>query len=86
MTASGSLVIDSHAFIWYAQASPRLSHNARQVMDNATSADVPLTISATTLVELIHLMEKGTCTKADVEAFHEILDAPDSGFEVASTV
>lgn len=52
-------------------------------MDEATSADVPLMISAVTLVELIYLVEKGTFSEADVEAFHEILDAADSGFEVA---
>lgn len=83
MTASGSLVVDSYAFIWYVQASPRLSGKARQAMDEATSADVPLMISAVTLVELIYLVEKGTFSEADVEAFHEILDAADSGFEVA---
>ncbi|MGH3772196.1 MAG: type II toxin-antitoxin system VapC family toxin [Pseudonocardiaceae bacterium] len=67
----------------YVQASPRLSDKARQAMDEATSADVPLVISAATLVELIYLMEKGTFSWAEVEAFHKILDAPDSGFEVA---
>ncbi|MGH3901015.1 MAG: type II toxin-antitoxin system VapC family toxin [Pseudonocardiaceae bacterium] len=69
--------------MWYVQASPRLSGKARQAMDEATSADVPLMISAVTLVELIYLVEKGTFSEADVEAFHEILDAADSGFEVA---
>lgn len=83
MTAGGSLVVDSHAFIWYAQASLRLSDKARQAMDDATSADIPLMISAATLVELIYLMEKGTFSEADVKAFHEILDVADSGFEVA---
>jgi PIN domain nuclease of toxin-antitoxin system len=39
VTAGASLVIDSHAFIWYVQASPRLSDKARQAMDNATAAD-----------------------------------------------
>lgn len=83
MTSGCSLVVDSHAFIWYVQASPRLSDKARQAMDDATSADVALLISAATLVELVYLVEKGTFSEADVEAFHEILDAADSGFEVA---
>lgn len=81
MTADGSLVIDSHAFIWYVQASPRLSDKARQAMDDATSADIPLMISAATLVELVYLVEKGTFSEANVEAFHEILEAADSGVE-----
>jgi hypothetical protein len=46
VTADGSLVVDSHAFIWYVQASPHLSDKARQVMDEATAADLPLMISA----------------------------------------
>jgi PIN domain nuclease of toxin-antitoxin system len=82
VTAGASLVIDSHAFIWYVQASPRLSDKARQAMDDATAADAPLMISAVTVVELVYLVEKGTFSQANVEAFYEILDAADSGFEV----
>lgn len=82
MTAGASLVVDSHAFIWYVQASPRLSDKARQAMDDATATDVPLMISAVTVVELVYLVEKGTFSQSNVEAFYEILDAADSGFEV----
>lgn len=39
-------------------------------------------ISAVTVVELIYLVEKGAFSQANVEAFNEILDAADSGFEV----
>jgi predicted nucleic-acid-binding protein len=53
-------------------------------MDNATAADGPLMISAVTVVELVYLVEKGTFSPADLEAFYEILDATDSGFEVVS--
>ncbi|MGH3481533.1 MAG: type II toxin-antitoxin system VapC family toxin [Pseudonocardiaceae bacterium] len=82
MTAGTSLVVDSHAFIWYVLASPRLSDKARQVMDDATDSDIPLAISAATLIELVYLVEKGTFTQTHLEAFHEIIDAADSGFEV----
>jgi PIN domain nuclease of toxin-antitoxin system len=82
VTAGASLVVDSHAFIWYVQASPRLSEKARQAMDDATAADAPLMISAVTIVELVYLVEKGTFTQANVDAFYEILEAADSGFEV----
>lgn len=68
MTAGVSLVLDSHAFIRYVQASPRLSDKARQTMDDATTADVPLMISAVTVVELTYLVEKGTFSQANVEA------------------
>jgi PIN domain nuclease of toxin-antitoxin system len=82
VTAGASLVVDSHAFIWYVLASPRLSDKARQVMDDATGADIPLAISAATLVELVYPVEKGTFTQTHLDAFHEIIDASDSGFEV----
>lgn len=83
MTSGDSLVVDSHAFIWYVQASRRLSDAARNAMDDVTAAEAPLLISAVTLVELVYLMEKGRFTEADVEALLAILDATDSGFEVA---
>jgi hypothetical protein len=38
-------------------------------------------ISAVTVVELIYLVATGTFSLANVEAFYEILDATDSGFE-----
>jgi PIN domain nuclease of toxin-antitoxin system len=55
VTAGTSLVVDSHAFIWYVLASPCLSGKARQVMDDATDSDIPLAILAATLVELVYL-------------------------------
>lgn len=83
VTAATSLVLDSHVFIWYVLASPRLSDTARQIMDDATHSDIPLVISAATLVELVYLVKKGTFMQTHLEAFHEIIDATGSGFEVA---
>lgn len=51
-------------------------------MDDATDSDIPLAISAATLVELVYLVEKGTFMQTHLEAFHEVIDAADSGFEV----
>jgi PIN domain nuclease of toxin-antitoxin system len=84
VTAGTSLILDSHAFIWYVLASPRLSDKARQIMDDATRSDIPLVISAATLVELVYLVEKGTFMRTHLEAFHEVVDATGSGFEVAA--
>jgi PIN domain nuclease of toxin-antitoxin system len=47
-------------FIWYVNASPRLSDKVRRAMDDATAVDAPLMISAVTLVKLVYRMEKGT--------------------------
>lgn len=83
MSAGTALVVDSHAFIWDVQASRRLSHKARQAMDDATAANLPLLVSAVTLVELVYLMEKGRFTAADIDALFKVLTAADSGFEVS---
>jgi PIN domain nuclease of toxin-antitoxin system len=52
-------------------------------MDDATHSDIALVISAATLVELVYLVEKGTFMQTHLDAFHEIIDATGSGFEVA---
>jgi hypothetical protein len=49
-------------------------------MDDATRSDIPLVISAATLVELVYLVEKGTFMRTHLEAFHEVVDATGSGF------
>ncbi len=66
----------------YVLASPRLSDKARQMMDDATDSDVPLAISAATLVELVYLVKKDTFMQTHLAAFHDIIDAADSGFKV----
>lgn len=83
MNPSGPLVIDTHAFIWYLQASPQLSGSAREAMDEVTAAGLPLLISAVTIVEIVYLTEKGTLTSADLHALLGILDDPESSFEIA---
>jgi PIN domain nuclease of toxin-antitoxin system len=41
-----------------------------------------VTTGVSLVVELVYLVEKGTFSQANVEAFYEILDAADSGFEI----
>lgn len=82
MTGAAEVVADTHVFIWYVQGSPRLPETTRAVLDVATAADLPILISAVTLVELRYLVEKGTFSETEFAGFIEVLDAEDSSFEV----
>jgi PIN domain nuclease of toxin-antitoxin system len=41
-----------------------------------------VTTGVSLVVDLVYLVEKGTFSQANIEAFYEIFDAADSGFEV----
>lgn len=82
MTDTDGVVADTHIFIWYVQGSSRLSESTRAILDAVTSADLPILISAVTLVELRYLVEKGKFSEAELAAFIEVVDAEDSSFEV----
>lgn len=45
--------------------------------------DAPILVSAVTVVELRYLVEKGTLSEDEFEAFISVLHDPDSPFEVA---
>lgn len=76
------VLVDTHTFIWYLKASPRLSVAARAAIDAATTADIPVLVSAVTLVELCYLVDKGTFSVDDYAAFLDVVNAEDSSFEV----
>ena len=81
MTDRGAVLADTHVFLWYLQASPRLE-DGRRLLDAATDAGQPILVSAVTIVELRYLAEKGVLTELDIDAIHAVLDAEGSGFEV----
>lgn len=83
MSGSRSVVADTHVFLWYLAASPRLTESSRALLDSVTAAGEPIFVSAVTLVELCYLSEKGTLSESDFDAIHAALDAVGSGFEVA---
>jgi PIN domain nuclease of toxin-antitoxin system len=82
VSRSGAVLADTHIFLWYLQASPRLAESTKLLLDAVTSRDEPILVSAVTVVELRYLEEKGTLTEADVDAVHAVLDAEGSSFEV----
>ncbi len=56
-------VADTHAVIWYVEADPKLSNNARSVIATASADGNEVAVSAITLVEMIYLAEKGRIPK-----------------------
>lgn len=82
MSESGAVLVDTHIFLWYLEASPRLAESTRLLLDQVAFQDQPIFVSAVTVVELRYLAEKGTLTEEDVDAVHAVLDAEGSSFEV----
>jgi PIN domain nuclease of toxin-antitoxin system len=53
------LVLDTHATIWYLEASPKLSATVLAAIRTALTAGDSVHVSTVTIVELIYLVEKG---------------------------
>jgi PIN domain nuclease of toxin-antitoxin system len=79
-----SVVLDTHAIIWYLENSPELSLPALEAIHKSQVQGTPLYISAITLIEIIYLVERG---RIRVQAFDR-LDAaqkdPSSGLIVVA--
>jgi len=77
------LVLDTHAFVWFLCASPRLSAGARSRIDEAFSAGHPVYVSAISLVELLYLVEKGRIAKDLYDRLDSHIQREDTGLLVA---
>ena len=53
-----AVLADTHAVVWYLEASPRLSAAARNAMHSAIQAGEPIFVSPISLVEIAYLEEK----------------------------
>jgi PIN domain nuclease of toxin-antitoxin system len=52
-------VLDTHAAIWYLLDTDNLSPATFSLIDTAAAAGTPMYISAGSLVEVVHLVERG---------------------------
>jgi PIN domain nuclease of toxin-antitoxin system len=67
-------VTDTHALIWYLEASPRLSETAKQIFEACDRGQVIIYVPTICLVEMIYLAEKGRIPAPLVEQFiHALL-------------
>jgi PIN domain nuclease of toxin-antitoxin system len=53
------LVLDTHAAVWYLQASSKLSAPSLAAIQACLAAGKPVFVSTVTIVELTYLVEKG---------------------------
>lgn len=71
------LVLDTHATVWYLEASPRLSAGALAAIRTALVAGDPVHVSTVTIVELTYLVEKNRLPAALLQRLLIELRRPD---------
>ncbi len=74
-----SVVLDTHAAIWYLEQSPLLSASARRAIKGALGSTRPLYISAITLAEIVYLEEKGRVASGTLSRLLFALRRPHGG-------
>ncbi len=77
-----SLVLDTHAAIWYLNAPKHLSPTALQNVRNTVNSGRPLFISAISLVEAVYLVERGRLPLEALRRLEAATKAPASGLLV----
>ena len=76
-------LLDTHALIWYLYDDARLSKNARDVLEKATSSSDQIACSALTLAEILYLQEKERIPSETLNRLVEALEARNSLLVVA---
>jgi PIN domain nuclease of toxin-antitoxin system len=69
-------VADTHAIIWYLFEDGRLSHVAKEFLDNAAQSGEQIGISAISLTEIVYLVEKA---KINPETLERLLQSIEAG-------
>ena len=78
-----SLVVDTHAVLWYLADDPRLSGRASQALDQATASGCPIFIPTICIAEATYLIEKGRIEPLSMVRLDFALNAPQSAFQAA---
>ena len=76
-------ILDTHALIWYLYDDPRLSQNARDMLEKAASTNGQVACSALTLAEVLYLQEKERIPAGTFDRLLEALEAKNSLVVVA---
>lgn len=79
-----SLVLDTHAAIWYFHSPKELSSTALQNVRGTVNSGRPVFISAISLVETIYLVERGRLPLEALQRLEAATKAPGSGLLVQS--
>ena len=78
-----SVVVDTHAAVWYLLNDKRLSRIAGSVLDQTTQGGNPILIPSISLVELICLAEKGRIPASTHTRLLAVIDDPNGPYELA---
>lgn len=78
-----SVVVNTHAFIWYLLSPQRLSQTARDTLTQVATRGDRIFIPAITLVEICYLVDKGKWRPEDLDALVTAIADPHRGFVIA---
>ncbi len=78
-----SVVIDTHAAVWYLLNDQRLSRAAGLLLDQTTQGGDPILVPSISLVELIYLIEKGRVPASAYAILRSAIDDPNGPFRLA---
>jgi PIN domain nuclease of toxin-antitoxin system len=76
-----SLVADTHAVLWYLCADQRLSPRAKEAIDAATLAGMPIYVPTICVVEATYLIEKGRIASVSIAQLDLALNMPRAAFQ-----
>ena len=77
-----SLVIDTHAAIWYFAKSPRMSVAARAEVNDAIAQGDRILLPSISIVEIVYLIEKKRLIPQTLASLMQKLKLPDNTFAV----
>lgn len=78
-----SIVVDTHALVWYLLNDKRLSRAAVLALDEATQGGDPILIPSISLVELVYLTEKARIPASMQASLRLALNDPNGPFQLA---
>ncbi|MFL6463316.1 MAG: type II toxin-antitoxin system VapC family toxin [Bryobacteraceae bacterium] len=78
-----SVVVDTHAAVWYFLDYPRLSQTAGLILDQTTQSRDPILIPSISLVELVYLIEEGRIPASTYTSLRKAIDNPIGPFSLA---
>lgn len=74
-----SVVLDTHAIVWYITKPDRLSDSALEALEQATQAGEFIYLSTISLIEITFLIEKGRLTETVWARLSTALDDAETG-------
>lgn len=75
-----SVVVDTHAIVWYLSKNPSLSKLAEATLDSTTANGSPIYVPSICLVELTYLIEKGRLPESARQILIDSLDHPGNSY------